>query len=174
MTFPDDMDKKIIEINMRKEKMMKKIRCDVCGREISPKANEGLITYDVEYDEKGIKHLSNFNIHHKSYINGRMCDYGFERSASHILDEAVGIDGLAYWLDLLDPKYNHGENNREAQFTVIDLSCIETMYRCLLPGYDEARHYALDYGHAMGDSREPMITKESIKNILAWAKKVQE
>ena len=75
-------------------------------------------------------------------------------------------------MDLLDPKYNKGEKNTDAQFTTIDLSCIESMMRCLIPGYDEARHYALDYGYDInGSNREPFITEKSCKEIIDWAKK---
>lgn len=145
------------------------ILCDSCGREIEIGNQSGLISFDVEYDDKGRKHLSNFSITHKNYA-GHECDH--RESGWHDLDDVVGKEGLVYWLDLLDPKYNHGEKNKEAQYTTVDLSFVETMYRCLFPGYDEARHYAKNYGYeVLGISREPTVSSKSIKDILQWAKK---
>ena len=145
------------------------IMCDHCGREIEIGNQSGLVVFDVHYDEKNIKHLSNFRILHKNFV-GHGCDD--DRSTSWVdLDKAIN---LYYWMDLIDPKYNHGKD-KEAQYTVVDLSLVEAMYRCLFPGYDEARHYALNYGREeLEINREPTINEKSIKDILKWAKKRYE
>jgi len=147
-----------------------KITCDYCGKEIEIGNQSGLVEWEIKFDDLGRKIITNVGIYHKN-VDGHICDMRRD-SAWRDLDEMTGKDGIYSWLDILDPKYNHGENNKDAQFTTIDLSVIETMLRCLCAGYDEARHYALRYGkEELGLSVEPIITRENIKNILKYAKK---
>ena len=149
---------------------MKYLLCDICGEMIEIGNHSGIVTFDKEYDADHRKHLSNFHFRHKLFT-GHSCD-SREQKAWRPIEELTGKDGLAHWLDLLDPKYNHGEDNTDAQFVTVDLSCIEAMMRCLIPGYDEARHFSKQYGYEVnGASREPIITADTCKEILNWVKK---
>lgn len=144
-----------------------KITCDYCKQEIEIGNGSGLVAWDIDFDDTGRKTITNVGIYHKN-LGDKYCDRRRDANWKNI-DDLVGADGLYIWLDMLDPKYNHGENNKDAQYTTIDLSFVEAMYRCLCPGYDEARHYAKTYAReVLGLPYERIVTRQNIEDILKW------
>ncbi len=130
-------------------------RCDICGGKIE-NLNDGLVVWDVDYDEIGNHFLKNCAIIHKG-----KCDHDVQQMSAE-LDYCV--NNIGFWLERM-VLYN---GQTKAGMDGTWLTC---MTRCMLPRFEQAMWYIKAYER---DGYQFKPFESDCKSVLNWVREQEK